>query len=339
MAADAQDHRAGNRVATLRDSLEARQIALYLAAVAAATATALTVPGTAALERGINPALALMLFATFLQVPLRELGHAFTGARFLAALMAVNFLAIPLLVAGLTLLLPADPKLRLGVLMVLLTPCVDYVVTFAHLGRANARILLAATPALLLAQMALLPLYLRLLIGADAGRFVQVGPFLHAFGWLIVLPLAAAGAVQVWSGRSHRGQRAAAGLGLLPVPATALVLFVVIAAVLPQLGPSWAAAAQAVPAYLAFAAIAPLIGWGAGRVFRLDAPTGRTLAFSAATRNSLVVLPLAFAVPGGVPLLPAVIVTQTLVELMSELVYVRLIPRLGRPSHHAASAP
>ena len=50
--------------------------------------------------------------------------------------MAVNFLAIPLLVAGLTLLLPADPMLRLGVLLVLLTPCIDYVVTFAHLGRA-----------------------------------------------------------------------------------------------------------------------------------------------------------------------------------------------------------
>ena len=39
--------------------------------------------------------------------------------------------------------------------------------------------------------------------------------------------------------------------------------------------------------------------------------------------------PLALAVPGAVPLLPAVVVTQTLVELMSELVYVRLMPKLG----------
>jgi ACR3 family arsenite efflux pump ArsB len=61
------------------------------------------------------------------------------------------------------------------------------------------------------------------------------------------------------------------------------------------------------------------------------------LAFSAATRNSLVVLPLAFAVPGAVPLLPTVIVTQTLVELVSELLYVRLVPRLGTPADVAAA--
>lgn len=74
---------------------------------------------------------------------------------------------------------------------------------------------------------------------------------------------------------------------------------------------------------------ARFLGWFVGRMFRLDAPAGRSVAFSAATRNSLVVLPLAFAVPDAVPALPAIIVTQTLVELMSELVYVRLIPKLG----------
>lgn len=47
----------------------------------------------------------------------------------------------------------------------------------------------------------------------------------------------------------------------------------------------------------------------------LDAPAGRAIAFSAATRNSLVVLPLAFAVPGAMPLLPAIVVAQTMVEL------------------------
>ena len=60
-----------------------------------------------------------------------------------------------------------------------------------------------------------------------------------------------------------------------------------------------------------------------------DAKAGRSVAFSAGTRNSLVILPLAFAVPGAVPVLPAIIVTQTLVELVSELIYVRFIGKLG----------
>ena len=63
------------------------------------------------------------------------------------------------------------------------------------------------------------------------------------------------------------------------------------------------------PVYIAFALAAPLIGWGVSRLFRLDAPAGRAVAFSAGTRNSLVVLPLALVVPGAIPILPAVIVT------------------------------
>ncbi|WP_019905936.1 arsenic resistance protein [Methylobacterium sp. 77] len=314
----------------LRDTLEGRQVTIYIVAIGAAMIAALTMPGTAAFEIGINPALALMLFVTFLQVPLPELGRAFARIRFLAALLVTNFVLVPILVAGLIRFLPPDPMMRLGVLMVLLTPCIDYVVTFSHLGRADARMLLAATPVLLIVQMALLPLYLNAFLGAEAAALVRLGPFLHAFVWLIAIPLALAASVQVWGGRSSIGRRVTTGLGLLPVPATALVLFLVIAAVVPQLGPALGETLRVVPVYIAFAIAAPLLGWGMGRLFRLDAPSGRALAFSAATRNSLVVLPLAFAVPGAVPLLPAVIVTQTLVELVSELLYIRLIPKLGR---------
>ena len=83
------------------------------------------------------------------------------------------------------------------------------------------------------------------------------------------------------------------------------------------------------PIYAAFAVIAPLLGWEVSRLDKLDPEAGGTMAFSGATRNSLVVLPLALAVPGAVPLLPANIVTQTLVELIAELIFIRAIPRLG----------
>lgn len=312
----------------LREFLETRQISVYFATVVLAAVIAMLVPGTTALEAGINPALALMLFVTFLQVPLADLRWAFTRARFFAALLITNFVVVPLLVAVLVQFLPPNPMVLLGVLLVLLTPCIDYVVTFSHLGRADARLLLAATPALLLVQMLLLPVYLGLFLGDDATGLVQVGPFVHAFIWLIAVPLVLAGLVQFWATRTGMGEWIFTRLGLLPVPATALVLFAVIAAVVPQLGPATDVVLQVIPIYLAFAALAPFLGWLAGRLFRLDAPAGRAIAFSASTRNSLVVLPLAFAVPGAIPVLPAIIVTQTLVELLSELIYVRLIPKL-----------
>ena len=313
-----------------RELLEVCQVPIYLGAVAAAAALALLVPGTATPDTAINQALAFMLFVTFLQVPLADLGRAFTRLRFMAPLLAANFLAIPLLVAALSNVLPPDPLIRLGMLLVLLTPCIDYVVTFAHLGRANAKLLLAATPVLLLLQIALLPVYLTILLGEEAARLVQVGPFVHAFVWLIAAPLALAGIVQVWAGRTASGRKAASVLGVLPVPATALVLFVVVAAVVPQLGQARNAVLTAVPFYVAFAVLAPFVGWWVARLAGLQGGEARAIAFSAGTRNSLVVLPLALAVPGAIPVLPAVIVAQTLVELVSQLVYVHTIPRLGK---------
>lgn len=316
-------------VSELRDALESRQVWIYFAAVLVAAVVGLLIPGTAALEGAINPALALMLFVTFLQVPVSTLGRAMGDLRFMGALLAANFIAIPILVLGLIHFLPADPLIRLGALMVLLCPCIDYVVTFAHLGRADARLLLASTPVLLVAQMALLPVYLHLFLGAEAATYVQPGPFIHAFVWLIAIPFGLAAVVQAWASRSPAGERISSWLGLAPVPATALVLFVVVAAVVPQLGQTLNKTLSVIPVYAAFAVLAPLVGWAVSRLARLTPEAGRAVAFSAGTRNSLVVLPLALVVPGAIPLVPAVIVTQTLIELLAELVYIRLMPRLG----------
>lgn len=55
------------------------------------------------------------------------------------------------------------------------------------------------------------------------------------------------------------------------------------------------------------------------------------MTFSAATRNSLVVLPLALALPEDLRgLAAAAVITQTLVELVGELIYVRVVPALVR---------
>lgn len=313
----------------IRETLENRQVVIYFCSIVFAAVVAFLVPGTSVLDVAINPALALMLFVTFLQVPLADLRRAFTRVRFLGALMVTNFLVVPILVALLVQLLPDDPMIRLGLLMVLLTPCIDYVVTFAHLGRADAKLLLASTPTLLIAQMILLPVYLRAFLGDDAASLVHLGPFFHAFIWLIAVPLVFAATVQLWAARSQVGNRAAEKLGLLPVPATALVLFVVVAAMFPQLGMATNAALRVAPLYVVFAIAAPILGWVVSRAFSLEVAAGRAVAFSAGTRNSLVILPLALAVPGAIPVLPAIIITQTIVELISELIYIRLIPKLG----------
>jgi ACR3 family arsenite efflux pump ArsB len=83
-----------------------------------------------------------------------------------------------------------------------------------------------------------------------------------------------------------------------------------------------------VPLYGAFLVVMAALGMMAGKIARLDVPSRRALVFSGATRNSLVVLPLALALPADLGLAPVVVVAQTLVELVGMIIYVRLVPWL-----------
>ena len=67
--------------------LERNQTAVYFAAVGAGALFGLLGPGAHELRAAVTPALALMLFATFLQVPVTRLGDALSCTRFLAALL------------------------------------------------------------------------------------------------------------------------------------------------------------------------------------------------------------------------------------------------------------
>lgn len=104
------------------DILERQQVWIYCAAISLAAITGFAVSGTSELEGAINPALAFMLLVTFLQVSLPEIGRGIRGARFLCTLLVSNFIAVP-------------------ILAVLLAPCIDYVITVAQLGLADARLL------------------------------------------------------------------------------------------------------------------------------------------------------------------------------------------------------
>ncbi|WHT15764.1 bile acid:sodium symporter [Crossiella sp. CA-258035] len=309
--------------------MERHQVAIYLGALAAGAAAGWAVPAVGpGLEWAINPVLGALLFVTFLQVPVAELGRSLRDGRFLAAALVVNFVVVPLVVAGMFAFLPGERALRLGVLLVLLTPCVDYVIVFSGLAEGSSRRLLAATPVLLLAQLVLLPGLLWLFLGSELGQVVRAGPFLEAFLVLIVIPLALAWLTQGWAARRAAGRAVVAALGTAMVPLMAATLAIVVASQVPRLGAGLAQVAGVVPFYVVFLVVMAFAGLGVARLFRLDVAAGRAIVFTGATRNSLVVLPLALALPDSLALAAVVVVAQTLVEVVGMVVYVRVVPRL-----------
>lgn len=315
------------------------QVALYLAAIALGGVFGVAVPGIAPpLEALTTPVLAVLLFATFLGIPLARLGRAFTGIRFVVTIVVVNFVAVPLVAFVLSRFVVDDRGLLLGVLLVLLTPCVDYVIVFTGLAGGSKARLLAATPLLMLLQIVLLPGYLWLFAGADAASAVELGPFLFAFLVMIVVPLAAAAIVQALSRRwpaAHAVERSAANA---MVPLMMLTLAVVVGSQIAAVGTEALALARVVPIYLAFLVVMLAIGIAAGRLARLGTADTRAVVFSGAARNSLVVLPLALALPAELAIAPLAVVTQTLVELVGMVVFVRLVPRLVPAPSAAATS-
>ncbi|MEU8592045.1 bile acid:sodium symporter [Streptomyces sp. NPDC048664] len=309
--------------------MEHHQVAIYLAALAAGGLLGWTAPGLGpGLEHAINPVLGALLFVTFLQVPAAELVRSLRDGRFLSAAVVVNFAVVPLVVAAMFPLLPADQAVRLGVLLVLLCPCVDYVIVFSGLAGGSSRRLLAATPVLLVVQMLLLPGFLYLFMGSELAGIVEVGPFLEAFLTLIVIPLALAWALQAWAARRPAGQKVFGAATTTMVPLMAATLLTVVASQVPKLGDSLGGVAAVVPFYVLFLIVMAFAGKAVARLFRLDAPAGRAIVFTGATRNSLVVLPLALALPDSLAVASLVVVTQTLVEVLGMVAYVRLVPRL-----------
>ncbi|MFD4833416.1 arsenic resistance protein [Streptomyces uncialis] len=318
------------------ERMERHQIAVYLGAMAAGALTGWAAPAAGpGLEHAINPVLGALLFVTFLQVPAAELVRSLRDGRFLSAALVVNFVVVPLVVAAMFVLLPADQAVRIGVLLVLLCPCVDYVIVFSGLAGGSARRLLAATPLLLVAQMLLLPGFLYLFMGSDLADIVETGPFVEAFAVLIVVPLALAWALQAWAARRPAGRRVSDAATTTMVPLMAATLLVVVASQVPKLGAGLTDVAAVVPFYVAFLVVMAFAGKAVARVFRLDAPASRAVVFSGATRNSLVVLPLALALPDALSVAAVVVVTQTLVEVLGMVAYVRLVPRLV-PDREAA---
>ncbi|AHB48692.1 bile acid:sodium symporter [Hyphomicrobium nitrativorans NL23] len=319
-----------------RETLERRQVWVYVAAIAAGLCVGLGAPHAGPIfEALLWPCLAFLLFATFTQVPLAALPAALRDTRFMTAVLIGNFAVLPLLVAALLPLLPDDPAVRLGVLLVLLVPCTDWFITFTHQAGGDTQRAIAVTPVVLIVQIVLLPVYLWAFMGDGLSDAVSGSRMLAVFLLVITMPLAGAYATERWAGRGT-GRAALIGrLGWLPVPLLALVLFLIGASQVETVEASLPLAGDVAAVFVLFFAGAVLVGIGAGRLFRLPLAEARTLVFSFATRNSFVVLPLALALPAEWAAAAVVIVLQSVVELFGVLVLLWLAPRILSSRHES----
>lgn len=185
---------------------------------------------------------------------------------------------------------------------------------------------IAATPVLLIAQLALLPLYLWLFVGSQFDLNLELGRhLLPAFVGLIVVPLILAFLTEKWAENSRKATGSFASWADAGPSAYSRTFYHHDDTGQPdrQCRPTHLALMILFPTYLLAAA---LVGKALRLVFRLPMETGRTVIFSLGTRNSFMVLPLALSIPEAWATAVVVIVVQSLVELFGMMLYLRWVP-------------
>jgi ACR3 family arsenite transporter len=133
-----------------------------LKAIAAGTFV-LNVPN--AISLGVPIGLFAMMYPAMTNVRLGEVGIAFKSPRQLAVVLAFNYLVAPFLMFGLANVFVADPELRTGLVLYGLAPCIAMVIIFTFLAKGNTPMALVFVALNSVAQMLLIPVYARLLIG------------------------------------------------------------------------------------------------------------------------------------------------------------------------------
>lgn len=135
--------------------------------------------------------LMLLLYILFLSIDLKQIKKSFTNVRFTLSAVMINFVFTPLFgyVLG-KIFFPGSLDIRIGLLMLLVTPCTDWYLVFTGLSKGNVELGMSILPLNLILQIVLLPVYLLVLIGSEVT--MDVGSLVSSVAMVLVIPFALA---------------------------------------------------------------------------------------------------------------------------------------------------
>ena len=288
----------------------------------------LTVPNVISL--GVPIGLFAMMYPAMTNVRLGEVGAAFRSPRQLAVVLGFNYLVAPFLMFGLANLFVSDPELRTGLVLYGLAPCIAMVIIFTFLAKGNTPMALVFVALNSVAQMLLIPVYARLLIG-DASFDVWVVAESVVLYLGLPLVLGVASRMLVVRRRGEAGMDALKpflnGLSILGLLFTLVVMFALKGDLILQR--PGIVIDMAVPMALFFAMmffVVLLVGW------RLRFPYGDAVAvaFNATGRDFEIAIAIAITAFSPTVALATVVGPLIEVPVMLFLVWsaMRLAPRL-----------
>ncbi|KZX15451.1 arsenic resistance protein [Methanobrevibacter filiformis] len=135
----------------------------------------------------IMPFLFLMLFAIFINIPLKDFKKSLSNFRFTTFSLIINFIWTPILAYILGyMFLSNNSQLWIGFIMLLVTPCTDWYLMFTDMAKGNVPLGFSTLPLNLILQIVLLPVYLLLFTGVNGG--FDINMLFESIIYIIILP-------------------------------------------------------------------------------------------------------------------------------------------------------
>ena len=149
--------------------------------------------------------LMMLLYILFLSVDLKQITSSFTNVRFTTAAVAINFIFTPLLgyLLG-KLFFAGSVDIRIGLLMLLVTPCTDWYLVFTGMSKGNVELGMSILPLNLILQIVLLPVYLLVLIGSEVT--MDAAALIESVVIVLIVPFLLSAVTKAAIGKSVRFQ-------------------------------------------------------------------------------------------------------------------------------------
>lgn len=259
--------------------------------------------------------LMLLLYLLFLSIDLKQIRKSFTNIRFTLSALTINFVFTPVLgyVLG-KIFFAGSLDIRIGLLMLLVTPCTDWYLVFTGLSKGNIELGMSILPLNLILQIVLLPVYLFVFMGNEAT--IDAGFILKSIVLVLMIPfLASCITKKITANHEHFQQFLLAQGDNLQLLFLSLAVVAMFASEGRNLIETPLLLIKMFVPLLCFFVMSSCVGQIAGRIQHFSKRDIVALNFTTLARNSPLSLAIAVATFPDRPLISLALVIGPLIEL------------------------
>lgn len=264
----------------------------------------------------IEPFLMVMLFVVFMCVSLKDIGKSFSNIRFTSRAVLINFVWTPIFAVLLGLLF-SDIDVRVGLLMLLVTPCTDWYLVFTATAKGNVPLSSSLLPLNLVLQIVLMPVYLIIFYNTQIS--LDIPGLLWSMVIVLIIPLVASIAVKALMSKvkvvGSFGEGITTNGDNLQLFFLCLAIAAMFASQSAELLNNLELFAMLIIPLLAFFLVNYLVATSVSRLSGFDYKDTTSLVFTSMARNSPLSLAIAVAAFPDATLLLLVLVIAPLIEL------------------------